>query len=407
VKIDNQASNDITFGFVGSVVPDEPRFRSIAFSRAGNLCQTNILTSIRSAGIEVSAVIGYVPVQSWPRGNVLTVKKQRLRLQNDIEVDATGFLNVPLFKQLTIGLGTFRRLLSWGWRNRHTKARVVSTYNLSVPSGAFTLLADRIVGAKAVAFLYDIDVPGETVPNSLFHRLDYKLQRWLMPRFDGLVVVSDAIVRDFQLHQPFVRIEGGVSHTTDTRIIRMKDPECFVIVSAGTLNEANGVHILLQAFSMLDGIHYKLRIAGSGPLEKDVRYAAVRDARIEYCGYLAYENVLRLYQTADVLLNLRLTNTIRTKYLFPSKLMEYLLSGRPVISTCTGHVEAEYGDFVYPLRDETAGGLAAVLRTVEHEVETAEAKGVTAREYMLAHKTWLAQGQRVRDLITSIIAARN
>jgi len=187
----------------------------------------------------------------------------------------------------------------------------------------------------------------------------------------------------------------------------MKDPECFVIVSAGTLNEANGVHILLQAFSMLDGIHYKLRIAGSGPLEKDVRYAAVRDARIEYCGYLAYENVLRLYQTADVLLNLRLTNTIRTKYLFPSKLMEYLLSGRPVISTCTGHVEAEYGDFVYPLRDETAGGLAAVLRTVEHEVETAEAKGVTAREYMLAHKTWLAQGQRVRDLITSIIAARN
>jgi glycosyltransferase involved in cell wall biosynthesis len=403
MEVTDLSEKKIALAFVGSVVLDEPRFHTTAFTRSGNLCQTNLITSIREAGIEVTAVIGFLPIQSWPLGRTVAVKAQRFRLQDGTIVDLTGFVNILLLKHLTIGLGTFRRLLSWGWRNRHVKARVVSTYNLSVPSGAFTLLAARLIGAKAVAYLYDINVPGETVSNSLLNRLDYKLQCWLMPRFDGLVVVSDAIVRDFKLHQPFVRVEGGVSSSAAAAIHSLRNPECFIIVSAGTLNEANGVTILLQAFSLLKGSHFRLRIAGKGPLEKDVRDAAVCDSRIEYCGFLTFDEVLHLYQSADVLVNLRLTKAMKTEYLFPSKLMEYLVSGRPVISTSTGHVESEYGEFLYLLHEETAEGLAAVLRTVERDSEAAEAKALAARDYMLVHKTWLAQGLRVKGLIDSIV----
>ncbi len=32
-------------------------------------------------------------------------------------------------------------------------------------------------------------------------------------------------------------------------------------------------------------------------------------------------------------------------------MMEYLASGVPVISTCTGHVEEEFGAFTYLLRE--------------------------------------------------------
>ena len=123
-------------------------------------------------------------------------------------------------------------------------------------------------------------------------------------------------------------------------------------MSAGGLEVANGVLELLEAFSLIRSNKYRLRIAGMGPLEHEVREAAEKDQRIEYCGFLPFDKVLDLYDSADVLINMRLTKTLNTKYFFPSKLMEYLTSGVPVITTCTGQTEDEFRDFVFLLKDE-------------------------------------------------------
>jgi glycosyltransferase involved in cell wall biosynthesis len=225
-----------------------------------------------------------------------------------------------------------------------------------------------------------------------------------MPRFDGLVVVSDAIIRDFGLRAPHIRVEGGITESSFPASQHI-DSTSFVIVSAGSLDEANGFRVLLAAFRDLRGDHYRLRIAGAGPLEAEVRRAAAQDSRIEYCGYLAFTDVLQLYGSADVLVNLRLTKSINTKYFFPSKLMEYMASGRPVISTCTGHVEEEFSDFTFLLREETPEGLAAAIQDVECLGKDArEQKGAMARDYVMANKTWGAQGRRVVRLIESLVA---
>ena len=407
VIIGNTPQTGIALAFVGCVVPDEPQYHSTAFSRAGNMFQINLLTSIRDAGIPVSTVISPIPIQSWPCGRPLFVRSTKYCLEDGTRVDSLAFVNIPLVKQLMIGLAVLRRLLTWGWRSRKCRARVVCTFNLSVPPGVFTLVAARLIGARAVAHLTDINIPGETVPKSPLFRLDYQLQRWLMPRFDGLVVVSDAIVRDFGLRVPHIRVEGGVRESVFPGIAPRMDSADFVIVSAGSLDEPNGFSVLLQAFSKLRGDHYRLRIAGAGPLEAEVRRAAAQDSRIEYCGYLAFEEVLRLYASADVLINLRLTKSVNTKYFFPSKLMDYLASGRPVITTCTGHVEEEFGQFTFLVREETPEALAAAIQDVERLGKDArERKGAMARDYMMANKTWSAQGRRVVRLIESLVAAK-
>jgi glycosyltransferase involved in cell wall biosynthesis len=403
---ENNPQTRIALAFVGWVVPDAEEYHSVAFSRAGNMFQMNLLTSIEAAGIPVSTVITSMPSPSWPSGHPMLVKSAKYRLENGISVGSVSFVNLPLLKQLTIGLAVLMRLLTWGWRTRKCRARVVCTFNLTVPPGLFTLAAARLIGAKVVAHLNDINIPGETVPNSTFFRLDYELQRWLMPRFDGLVVVSDAIIRDFSLHAPHIRVEGGVIESAfPTAAARRIDSASFVMVAAGSLDEANGFIVLLAAFCKLSGTHYRLRIAGAGPLEAEVRRAAALDSRIEYCGYLAFADVLRLYESADVLVNLRLTKSVNTKYFFPSKLMEYLASGRPVISTCTGHVEEEFGQFTFLLREETPDALVAAVQEVERlGKDVREQKGAMAREYMMANKTWTVQGRRVVRLIESLVA---
>ena len=110
-----------------------------------------------------------------------------------------------------------------------------------------------------------------------------------------------------------------------------------------------------------------------------------------------------LYRSADVLINMRPTKRIKTPYLFPSKLLEYMASGVPVITTCTGHVEKRYGDLVFMLRNETAAGLAEMVRFVAAlDEEQRSCRGATAREYMRRHGTWEARAKKVVEFIRNL-----
>ena len=135
-----------------------------------------------------------------------------------------------------------------------------------------------------------------------------------------------------------------------------------------------------------------------------VRAAAARDRRVVYPGYLAFEQVLELYRTADLLLNLRVTKALDTRYFFPSKLMEYVASGVPVLSTCTGHVEEEYGEVVYLLREETPEALGAAITAIRRQPpDEREALGRRARQFMLEHKTWHRQGEKLIAYIHEVV----
>ena len=220
-------------------------------------------------------------------------------------------------------------------------------------------------------------------------------------------MVSDAIARDFLPGRPYMRLEGGIRkdflEQTDRRTgaaSQCKKNERFVIVAAGCINEINGTHILLEAFAFLPGDRFRLRIAGWGPLQERVRKAALTDPRIEFLGLLPFEAVLEMYKSASVLINMRMTKKMNTEYFFPSKMMECLASGVPVISTCLGHVEEEFGSFAYLLKDETPQALADLIQTVAglDPLERQQA-GERARAYMSAHKTWETQTEKLSRFI--------
>ena len=405
MKKNPKIDHGIKLAYIGSIVPDEPAFHTPAFSRAGNMCQQNLLLSLVHAGLRPSIVISYRPVQSFPGGRRLWIGKEQISALEGMNIELLSFINITPLKQVMIGLGALWRLLLWGWRNRKAVHRVVYTFNVSVPSGVFTLLGAWLTRSKVVAMIYDINVPGETVPFKLPWRIDYWLHKILLPRFDGLVVIADPIIKDFALGVPFVRVEGGIDgdslcNSSNTIRARTSNESSFVIAFAGGLKEANGILELLEAFSLIRGDQYQLRIAGMGPLESKVKEAAQNDSRIEYCGYLSFDEVLALYDAADVLINMRPTKTLNTKYFFPSKLMEYLASGVPVITTCTGYVEQEYADFAFLLKDETSQGLANMIEYVASLDQNIRIdKGARARNYICTHKTWNVQGQRVVDFI--------
>ena len=397
---------DIVLAYVGSVVPDQPEFHSPAFSRAGNMRQTNVLDALKNAGLPPSLILSQQPMRAFPNSRTIMSAPGRVVLPSNLGVNLLPFLNLPILRPLTVGIFVLINLIRWGWQQRAAQQKVVYTFNLTEPMGLFTLLAARLIGAKAVVSVNDVNVPGEAVPATLFHRFDFWLQKKLIPHFDGLVVVNTRIVEDMAPDVPFVHVAGGVSEEILRRSFDHRgEPDApFTIVSTGSLSEHNGFEDLLQAFSLLRGNSYRLRIAGKGELESRIRQSAETDPRIEYCGYLGFIDVLALYDTADVLINMRLTQRVKTHYYFPSKMFEYLASGVPVITTCVGQIEEEYAERAFFLKDESPEGLARLIEQVASmEPEIRKQKGRMAREYIQAHGTWEAQGCRIVNFIDDLM----
>jgi glycosyltransferase involved in cell wall biosynthesis len=381
---------------VSLLTPDTPEYQNIALRNNGRTYMREILLGFIRAGLSSVTAISARPVPSFPRSRTVWVRRRHCDIDG-VALEMVPFLNVTPVKQPFIGVAVALSLFAWRWRTRHVKRHAVVAFNLSVPSIAWVTLAARCAGARLGAYVCDVNVPGDTVPDNLLYRADAWLHRRFIRKVDSLVVITDRIAQDFAPGMPFLRVDGGLpSELLSEPSIPPRADDAFVIVATGSLQHFNGFPELLAAFSTLIGPNYRLHIAGYGPLESMVRKAVAEDPRIRYHGFLPYRELLRLHMRADVLVSLRITRTLDTQYAFPSKTMEYLASGVPVITTNIGHMKEEYGSLCVVVADESAEALADAIRAVAAMSPRERSDlGTNARAYMLTKKTWVIQSRRL------------
>ena len=252
-------------------------------------------------------------------------------------------------------------------------------------------------------------VPGHGISAGLMRRLDFRLQTGCLKRFDGLMALSLNACSDFAPQVPHFQADVALSAELAQRLAATPEPEddkeaLFTIVYTGWLDELRGIPLLLQAFGQLEGDGYRLVITGRGELQHAVEEAAGADSRITYLGYLAsHDDVVALYAQASVLVNLYRTDSPTLRYAFPSKVLEYLATGRPVVSTCTAGMREGYADIVTLLEEETPEALADLLRQIESmDTETIKQRGTTAKEFILKNKTWDGTGRRLAAFIREV-----
>lgn len=404
------AIDNVALAYVSLVVPNSVEYENPAVHRGLMVFKREILHSLVNGGFASVTAVAALPMPSFPTWRQLWIRRSRATIEEDIVVSYVPFINITPLKQISIGIGVCVALLLWGWRMRRVRERVIFSFNLSAPPIVFTALAAWLLRAKIVAYVCDITVPGDNVPNSLLHRLDAWLQRRLLGRLDGLIVIADAIAADLAPGKPFLRVDGGIPReclegTCDTLSPRTQFEDNFVIAATGSLYDFNGFLEILAAFATLDDPRYRLRIAGRGPLEDTIRASAAKDSRIEFMGFLSYEELIRLHASADVLISIRVTKAVHTRYAFPSKTMEYLSSGVPVVTTQTGHMAQEYGPFCFVLENASPERLAEMIQHVAAlSQEEREEIGRKAREYMGTHKTWAAQGRKIVQYVKAVVA---
>lgn len=398
---------EIALAVVAPVVPDTAEYRYSAFSRAANTYIRNLLQALESSGLPPTLVLSFLALPAFPRGRRVAVRGAHIVLEGGTPVRLMAFPNIPYLKQAWLGIAACVHLCVWACGRARGKSRLIFCFNLTVPPGMFLWAAARLTRSKIVVSLNDIAVPGQGVPDRFPQRLDFWSQRHVIPRCDGHVAVSDAIMRDFAPNREWVRLDGGVTDQQCRPYVRSARSQAgqsvFTVLLAGGLEEVNGIRVVLGAAALESVVPVRWLIAGAGPLENLVVEAAQTNPRLTYLGFLSPLELADAYRDADLLLNVRLTQSVNTRYFFPSKLIEYLATGTPVLTTATGHALEEYGAFVLHLLHESpAELLAAVTRAARLPPAVLLAMGTEGRDYVRRAKHWRSHGVELSKYLTTV-----
>jgi glycosyltransferase involved in cell wall biosynthesis len=107
---------------------------------------------------------------------------------------------------------------------------------------------------------------------------------------------------------------------------------------------------------------------------------------------------------ADIFVNPRPSMIPENRANFPSKLLEYLSWGRPVISTLTPGVPPSYRSILIPVEDEDAEGLATTIEnTLALGSRELDRMGERIRDYVSENLLWSIQARRLRNWLEADI----
>ena len=208
---------------------------------------------------------------------------------------------------------------------------------------------------------------------------------------DYAYVITETVAEDYASKIKTLLVDGGISEDVLSHIplkdSRHKDKTICLI--AGNLTETNGVKLLLDASKYLKEDNIELWFAGKGDMVKLIKQEASTNSQIFYKGFFDTNQLFETYASVDILLNLRLMPADEGRYLFPSKLLEYMITGRRVISTDFAHVKEVYGGICDVLISSDAENLANLLKEIS--VNKNDEKGALAQDFMLRNRTWRAQ----------------
>lgn len=195
-----------------------------------------------------------------------------------------------------------------------------------------TLRLNLLRAAKVVAKKYNVKIVGMLTDNPMnLSNGNAFVKKYLLKlasSLDGYLSLTDGLVNVYNKNLPSYIFEGLVTEENEGK----KDPIFNYFYFGGALYERYGVKTMVEAFHK-SNVKNKLVIAGNGPLDKWIEQMAEEDYRILYLSQLNKEKNIGYLRNSIANINPRPVDPDLDKESVPSKLLEYLSIGTPVIST--------------------------------------------------------------------------
>jgi len=377
---------------------------------AANVLQQEILSGLESHCPEKVTVLNSPFIGAWPfRYKTPFIKSSTFSHNSKTLNTNVGYLNVFGVSKLSQYYVLKRHVKSWV-RKPSLNPKVVIAYAATT---VFTKLLTYIkqLDSEIATILIVPDLPEywDTTGKKKFYQklIDLEVEKIYdrIKNIDGFVLLTEHMSNRLNIQVPYTVVEGIAPSKplTQTKVLN-SDNEIRTVLYSGTLSKKYGIVDLIEAFLKLPNECYRFVVCGSGEMADYIVQASRNDNRIVFNGLIPRDEVLQLQKSATVLVNPRNNNERYTKFSFPSKIMEYLASGTPVIAYHLDGMPADYRKYMYTINEDDKNALFNTLSTVlEKSNEELRLKGEIAQKYVLAEKTATKQVHKIIKLMNEIL----
>jgi glycosyltransferase involved in cell wall biosynthesis len=331
----------------GSIFEHEshPQYSALRFQR-------NLLRALESTGLSLYAVTT-PPIAAFPRNRHWWVPGGDYQLAGfRVRGRQMSGPNLP-------GIRLLVRLVQWfryGLAAHAESSNAILVYSVHTPAVAGALLLKWRRGWPVFVFIPDLPTfmggPSHFLKR-LLKRVDAAVVRRLLAYADGAFPITEHIGRDWLVGGPEYWTMEGVSDDAAAALSSARANRSYVyrgthrptLLYTGRLEQTMP---FVSAFHR-SPIEATLVLTGGGVDVAELQSLAAKDERITLKGFMPDDAFAREVERADFLLNLRDPAWPGAPYSFPSKLFEYLIYGKPIISTRMAGIPDEYFGVLRPI----------------------------------------------------------
>ena len=344
------------------------------------------------------------PLGAYPRYNKRAFYHGGLFKEDSIRVNSVGYSTFYIYQYYSIYANTLKCIRK-NISPQNKNVLVVYSINIPVIKAAIEYRRQNAPDTKIVLIIPDL------LEDSLEKSLASEIKKAIIgdmdniyKEMDGFVLLSEPMNERLHTQKPYCIVEG-LYNSSELRKIEKPTDGLKRIFYSGMLYEKFGVKNLIDAFLEIKDSDVRLQICGCGELESYIREKADIDKRITFLGLVPRNEALRLQSMATLLVNPRTPEGDFTKYSFPSKNIEYLVSGTPTLIYELEGIPSEYYNYCYHLGKNELG-IQALKSKIEDILKKdaieLDQMAKNAALFIKNNKNAKAQTKKIIDLIDKI-----
>lgn len=366
--------------------------------------ETMLAKGLHENGVDIEA-FSVPAVAAFPNSRYKKILARSEKLDFGVSVKWIPFVNIQFLKQLSIKRHTTKMLKQWLKENRDLEEKMVVMYSIYPPYSKPAIKLCKKYGCHLNTIITDLPEymytwKGSAGLRGLYARYLKKQMLELQSQCDSYILFTEKMATRMGVtEKPYMVSEGFGDISVYDGIDEQTKYEKKTVVYAGNLSKLYGVRTLLDGFMLTHG-DYELHLYGAGPDVAYIEECANKDTRIKFFGRVSRKVILTELKKAHLLIINKPTADDYSNYSFSSKILEYMLSGTPVLTTKVGGMPQEYYQYFYFIEDETPEGISESIITVLKQPDIVlEKEGMEAKNFAIREKNYIAMTAKIKGFL--------
>ena len=311
--------------------------------------------------------------------------------------DGITYEYIPFGKIFSIIYYATKRIIKW--QKEHPNGIIVCDTIVGELSIAVNL-ASVFCKINSVAIVTDVPLVRALDQRKGIRKLPIMLKQQMIYHYKNYIFLTEQINSLLnKKNRPYVVVEGIADGTIELENTK-ESSQKKICIMAGLLEDEFGVGLLIESFKKADVKDSELVFYGKGKSVEKIIEENKNDERIKYFGELTNAEMIEKEKTATLLINPRPSVGEWTKYSFPSKNIEYISSGTPLVAFKLAGIPDEYDEYYYQIPsfeiDEFAKYLEELLKKSNEELFDF---GRKAQEWVLKNKNPKIQAEKILKML--------